>query len=279
MGSVGRFKALDHTYFESNCLTALDPNDIPLDSFSYTLARPFFFAKNYNPVKCSYWRQRCRLVTQAQFDALPAAMQNKASIAKKRLVIPGTVADPCPEKPYPDSCFNAVGDCTCDDGSLRDKACPDQVTSQGLHNFIVVMSENAMQLADAKPADITANNAYFRFLIDYDKPEWALGIIKAILLHQHEAIAGMQNNTLLTIAVYGFITVLIMAQYAFLGMRIQTLITRNTHISKIVDRLETLSQNWEATHQARDKLADDKGAGSGSDSVGSDFTDEEADAQ
>merc|ERR1719331_107143 len=278
-GSVGRYKPLDTTYFESNCLTEIPEDVIPKSSFTYNLPRPYFFVKGFSPVKCAYFRQRCRLVTQDQFNALPTAVQNKLSSAGRPLVTPGPVADPCPELLYPDSCFNGVGECTCKNGDERDRACPDQVTSQGLHNYVIAMSDAALQFASTPAASLSASDQRYRFLMDYDKSEMVRGLVKAILLHQHEAIIGMRENTSLTIIAFSFIIVLIFLQYVLLGMRIESLIVKVDHVTRIVERLEGHNQGWSGDKQKKKgtvhKQAGIESQSDGHSSNGSGSSDEE----
>ena len=165
-------------------------------------------------------------------------------------MIPGPVADPCPERDYPVTCFNGVGDlCTCQDRTPRDRECSDQVASQGLHNYLVAMADTAVQFASTPMSELNKQNANYRFLTDYDKTEWALGLVKTILLHQHEAITGMRDNTMITISVFVFIAILAALQYLLLGIRIETLMMRVDHIARIVERLETSSTNWAAVRE------------------------------
>merc|ERR1712070_354803 len=131
------------------------------------------------------------------------------------------------------------------------------------------MANSAMRWADARPEQVDTQNTNYRYLTDYDGPEWALGLIKTILLHQNEAIKGMKDNTVLTIAVYGIITVLILTQYLVLGMRIETLLLKNNHISKIVSRLETQCEHWESGERknVKNNHADGADSDSGSDTA------------
>jgi hypothetical protein len=242
-------------------LTYLDPVDIPSGSFVMENERMKFFSKNFEGglAKCEMFNARCRYLDAEQYEALPdspclhhmnghCTERNVAYYGKDRRVNLkshplNTVkdTDPCPEKDYPNTCYTRPDPkdpaCTCDDGTLRDYSCPDQVGTQGLHNYVLFLTEHAMTLATKPEHDLTANNEEYEIVRAYDNIEWELGNLKAVLLHQHEAISDMHTNTTITEIVYAFLVVVIAAQYFFLGKRIENLMIKHDHVGAVVKRL------------------------------------------
>ena len=59
------------------------------------------------------------------------------------------VADRCPTEPYDPSCYTRPDStrhsrrCACANGASRDRKCPDQIGTQGLHNFVIFMADQA----------------------------------------------------------------------------------------------------------------------------------------
>lgn len=264
-GSIARYRPLDQTYFEKNCLTYLDPEVIPAGSFVMANERMQFFSDNFKGGldKCDMYNAKCRRLSQAQYDALPESKckyykadgscdeYDYSYYGKYRRINPvshflnrvvETNQDPCPQKPYPNSCYTRADAedpaCTCDDGSMRDEDCPDQVGTQGLHNFVLYLAEHSLTLGTKRFDELGAHNEEYEIIRSYDNIEWELGNLKAILLHQHEAISDMHTNTTITEIVYAFLVCVIFAQYFFLGKRIENLMIKHDHVSSIVKRLK-----------------------------------------
>jgi len=182
-------------------------------------------------------------------------------------------------KEYPDECYTdhtGAAKCKCDDGSARDYACPDQVGTQGLHNYVLYLAEHAMTLATKPEHELTANNEEYEIVRAYDNDEWELGNLKAVLLHQHEAISDMHTNTTITEIVYAFLVVVIGAQYFFLGKRIENLMIKHDHVGSIVKRLRREGTEIAAAAKSKkDALKDKEDEGiSDDESFGSDSVDD-----
>merc|ERR1711907_862525 len=129
-----------------------------------------------------------------------------------------------------------------------------------------------MGTLSTKPeAELTANNEEYEIVRAYDNIEWELGNLKAVLLHQHEAISGMHTNTTITEIVYAFLVVVIAAQYFFLGKRIENLMIKHDQVGSIVKRLRREATDIAAAvkskKDAQAKAAEEAGSDFDSDSM------------
>jgi hypothetical protein len=152
-----------------------------------------------------------------------------------------TYSDPCFQKEYPNYCYTRtvedLPECKCDDGSTRDYSCEDQIGTQGLHNYALYLAEQSLKLASQGEVELVNTNPEYQKIRAYENIEWEMGNLKTVLLHQHEAIIDMHLNTTVTRIVYAFLILVILAQYFFLGKRIENLMIKHDQIKSIVKRL------------------------------------------
>ena len=228
-------------------------------TFTHERVAPFSKVFLDGKSKCRLYNQRCRLLSSEQFNLLDAAEKRVQFSYQTQLVnLPGRDtfypqlrqcsgngttdryrtsprADPCFGKPYPAGCYYGTeenrANCQCAGGEVseegciaqageaRDFACPDSVTSGGLHNMLSQVVERARMLNDESDNALTEDNANYRFVMDYYTTEWRQGLLAATLLYQHEAVMGMRANTVITQGGFGFVLIIVVLQYVFLSYR------------------------------------------------------------
>ncbi len=98
--------------------------------------------------------------------------------------------------------------CTAKAGEARDFQCSDPVASEleGLHNFLLQMVERARALTTDPVTSLVETNSNYRFIADYYLDEWRQGLLASTLVyHQHEAITGMRQTSLVAYGVFGVV--------------------------------------------------------------------------
>merc|ERR1711937_727103 len=146
----------------------------------------------------------------------------------------------------------------------------DPVTTQGLHNFVLYMTDLAITLAEAPDAALTDTNR------EHKNAEWLLGLEKSTLIYQHEALAQMDGTSTVVGVLYGFVTVVVLLQFVFLGRKIEDLMMEKVGLSQLVNRFvskaeltkEMLDSKKGADVELKAKHLEDESDGEGS-SMGS----------
>ena len=165
----------------------------------------------------------------------------------------------------------------------------DSVVSQGLHSVVMYYAANAVAIASAPEFDKEKANSdfavYWNRLAKYmggdSGMEFGLGLIKSILIYQHEAISKMRNNTDVTVSTFSAIIVILLLQFAFLSQRIGV-VTRDTYgmlraIGRFIDQIKEMQQqNDHKNLVAKEKAEQKTLADEDSEDIGSDDASEEA---
>jgi hypothetical protein len=138
-------------------------------------------------------------------------------------------------------------------GQERDYACPDQITSSGLHNFIIQVTDHALRLAQDPDTALAEGNPNYRFLIDYDAVELKRGLLAATLMYQQESLGSMQDNSLITQIGFVIVLLIIVGQYFFLGIRIEMLMKKHGHVQDIIVRFLKLDDEFVQKQQSRQR--------------------------
>jgi hypothetical protein len=171
--------------------------------------------------------------------------------------------DPCYSTPYPAACYDrSISDetlcrckggelspegCTAQAGQARDFDCGDPVTSSGLHNYIIQMTERTRALGLDSDDSLNEQNQNYRFIADNYIDEWRQGLLASTLLYQHEAVDGMRANTIISEGCFGFVLFTILIQYVFLSTRYANLHRRLGAVLAIVSRFRKLDANEAVT--------------------------------
>ena len=117
----------------------------------------------------------------------------------------------------------------------------DPVVSQGLHSFILHMADLGLTISQAPLARLTPINREYISLIEHDNDEWSLGLEKSVLIYQSGALTIVDRTTTYVTILYIFILLLVLAQYLFLGRRIEGLMQEHIGMSAIAARFK----EWE----------------------------------
>jgi len=112
----------------------------------------------------------------------------------------------------------------------------DPVTTQGLHNFVLYMTDLAITLAEAPDKALTDTNREYEKLAEHNNDEWLLGLEKSTLIYQHEALAQMDGTSTVVGVLYAFVTVVVLLQFVFLGRKIEDLMMEKVGLSQLVNR-------------------------------------------
>lgn len=137
----------------------------------------------------------------------------------------------------------------------------DLITSSGLHPLVMYYASNAVALAAAPEVDLTLGSEFrtywdrlAKYMAGDSGMEIALGLIKSILIYQHEAIASMRSNTDVTVITFSCILVILLLQCLFLSQRIGT-VTRDTYgmlrcISRFLEEMQEIAEKQDADKKA-----------------------------
>jgi hypothetical protein len=126
----------------------------------------------------------------------------------------------------------------------------DPVTTQGLHNFVLYMTDLAVTLAEAPDAALVDTNREYEKLMEHNNAEWLLGLEKSTLIYQHEALAQMDGTSTVVGILYGFVTIVVLLQFIFLGRKIEDLMMEKVGLSQLVNRFVSKA---EATKEQLDQ--------------------------
>merc|ERR1712167_556827 len=143
----------------------------------------------------------------------------------------------------------------------------DLVVSAGLHSVVLYYYQTAIAIANSPEINLDDANSEFRVywdsLVKYMRGdsgmEFGLGLIKSILVYQHEALSQMRNNTDVTITEFGVILLILVLQCLFLCHRIGA-VTRDScgmlvAITRFVDEIQELSNSSKKVHEKENKTA------------------------
>jgi hypothetical protein len=114
----------------------------------------------------------------------------------------------------------------------------DPMVSQGLHCYIIYMSDLASVIAQAPEKRLLRTNREYIAYNQHDQDEWDLGLLKSTLVYQSEALVAIELTTTYVIILFILILVIVLAQYLFLGRRIEGLMQEHTGMSGIVNRFK-----------------------------------------
>ncbi len=114
----------------------------------------------------------------------------------------------------------------------------DPVVSQGLHSFIIHMTDLGLAIAETPEERLRPSNREYVSLLSHDDDEWQLGLQKSVLIYQSEALTVIEQTTTYVTILYIFILLVVAAQYLFLGRRIEGLMQEHIGMSGIVNRFK-----------------------------------------
>lgn len=153
----------------------------------------------------------------------------------------------------------------------------DLITSQGLHAVVMYYAANAIAIADSPELDL--NNPQAEVKVYWDRlakymsgdsgMEFALGLIKSILIYQHEALSRMRDNTSVTIITFSVILVILLLQFLFLSLRVGVVIRDSygmlraitrflDEISEIQNKMDHENTNLQSKKTAADELDEEE---------------------
>merc|ERR1719201_272734 len=163
--------------------------------------------------------------------------------------------------------------------SFSEKKCTyfrqkDPVLGMGLHSALMYMTTVASQLADINWGDLNRRNRMYLMFTRYDGAEWALGLVRSILLYQREALDGIDGTSAVVVILYLVVMVVVLLQYVFLGRKMTSLMTAHKGLSGIVMRFVNEASQIDAKLQTEreHKKFDEKKLTGDDDASGSDLT-------
>jgi hypothetical protein len=115
----------------------------------------------------------------------------------------------------------------------------DPVVSYGLHTMVEAMLEKYDVIASVDMGSLSEGDTAYNFVSKYHdtSPEWAMGLVKSILIYQEEALQKLAFNNVLMGVAFAVTSLALFFQLTVLGSQIEVLLRQNLGMRIIMKRM------------------------------------------